>query len=222
MSTKVMIADDHGIFRMGLVMLIEASPDYLMVGQCDSLKGLDEKVVAAKPDVLLLDLNFGIDSSEEKIPSLSKMTKVIVLTAEMDPEVHKTCLKAGAQGLIMKGQAAEEVLTAISRVSKGEMWFDRSVLSTVVKELTTGAEDELNGERERIRSLSPRERDVIELVGEGLKNKEIAARLFITETTVRHHMTSILSKLYLTSRLELVIFAFRHGLARAPRRVQEK
>jgi DNA-binding NarL/FixJ family response regulator len=218
MKTKILIADDHSIFRTGLTLLIEGNPGFVIVGECGELGNLDEKIAETNPEIVLLDLNFLDGNGLDRIPDLVKKVKVIVLTAETEQEVHKSCLKAGAHGLVVKTQAAEQVVEAITRVSNGEMWFDQGLMAAVVQELTRPIDEPVLAEVEKIKSLSPREREVIELVGEGLKNVAIADRLFISDTTVRHHMTSIFSKLDLTSRLELVIFAFRHGLAKAPER----
>jgi len=218
MKTKILIADDHSIFRTGLALLIESSPDFLIVGECGRLADIEKAVADTSPDVLLLDLNFPDGNGIDLIPTLVKKTKVIVLTAEVNTDVHKSCIKAGAHGLVVKTQASDDIIEAITKVMLGEMWFDSKLMSAVVQELTRPVDEEVQHEVEKIKSLSPREREVIELVGEGLKNSAIAERLLISETTVRHHMTSVFSKLDLTSRLELVIFAFRHGLAEIPER----
>jgi len=218
MKTKILIADDHSIFRTGLALLIEASPEFLIVGECGELSKLDKAIADTRPDIVLLDLNFPDGNGIDKIQELVKKVKVIVLTAETNLDVHKSCIKAGAHGLVVKTQASEDMIEAITRVTQGEMWFDQKLMSAVVQELTRPLDEQVAAEIDKIKSLSPREREVIELVGEGLKNSAIADRLFISDTTVRHHMTSIFSKLDLTSRLELVIFAFRHGLAKTPER----
>ena len=222
MKTKILIADDHSIFRTGLALLIESSPEFLIVGECGYLADIEKTVADTRPDVLLLDLNFPDGNGIDLIPTLVKKTKVIVLTAEVNTDVHKSCIKAGAHGLVVKTQASDDIIEAITKVMQGEMWFDAKLMSAVVQELTRPMDEEIQLEVEKIKTLSPREREVIVLVGEGLKNSAIAERLFISETTVRHHMTSVFSKLDLTSRLELVIFAFRHGLAEIPERAVGK
>lgn len=216
MKTKILIADDHSIFRTGLTLLLEASPELQIVGECGELTGLEAMIAETEPDVVLLDLNFTDGNGIDVIPTLVGKTRVIVLTAETERDIHKSCLKAGAHGLVVKTQASGEVIEAITRVSQGEMWFDPKLMGDVVQELTRPMDKPLLDEVERIKTLSPRECEVIQLVGEGLKNKDIADRLFISETTARHHMSSILKKLELNSRLELVIFAFRHRLAQLP------
>lgn len=218
MTTKILIADDHSIFRTGLALLIESNPEFVIVGECGELEKLDKTIQDTRPDVVLLDLNFPDGNGIDVIPMLVKSVKVIVLTAETNTDVHKSCIKAGAHGLVVKTQASEEIIEAVTRVINGEMWFCPKLMSAVVQEFTRPVDETVAVEVERIRALSPREREVILLVGEGLKNAAIADRLNISETTVRHHMTSIFGKLELTSRLELVIFAFRHGLAEVPER----
>jgi two-component system nitrate/nitrite response regulator NarL len=122
---------------------------------------------------------------------------------------------AGAMGVVLKEHAAEVLIKAINKVHQGEVWLDRSMMGTVLDEMTQAPE--IDPEGARIASLSDREREVIALIAEGLKNKQIAQRLFISETTVTHHLSSIFSKLDVSDRLELIIYAFRHGLAQLPR-----
>lgn len=212
--------DDHQIFRAGLRMLFDTKSNYDIVGESGSLSDIAPMVDELNPEITLLDLRFADGNGVDHIPSLAEKTKVVVLTSETDPVVHETCLKAGASGLVSKEMASNELFEALETVSNGEMWFDKGLMSRVVRDLTRPTKSgPLAAELTRIDSLSPREREVIILVGEGLSNRMVAERLFISETTVRHHMTSILSKLEVSSRLELVIFAYRHGLAPVPERV---
>lgn len=216
-KTKVLIADDHAIFRAGLRLLLEGNNGIKVAGECARLADLDGAIDDINPDLVLLDLRFEDGNGIDVIPQIAAKTKVLVLTADSDPDVHERCLKAGANGLVCKEIASEELFKAMQRVCDGEVWFDKRLMSKVVRDLTRPKPNgPLDVEVQRITTLSPREREVIKLVGEGLNNKAIADRLFISETTVRHHMTSILSKLDLSSRLELVVFAYRRGLAELP------
>ncbi len=123
----------------------------------------------------------------------------------------------GAMGLVFKEKAAEVVIRAIERVHAGEVWFDRTLIGNVLTELSrASATKKLDPEATKITKLTEREREIAALIGEGLKNKQIANRLFISETTVRHHLTSVFDKLGVTDRLELIIYAYRHGLAKPP------
>jgi DNA-binding NarL/FixJ family response regulator len=120
-------------------------------------------------------------------------------------------------GMVKKEKAAEVLIAAIERVNDGEAWLDPSLMAGVLSEVTrAGKAAKTDPEAEKIASLTKREREVIVLIGEGIKNKEIAGRLFISETTVRHHLTSIYDKLEVADRVELLIYAFRHGLANPP------
>jgi DNA-binding NarL/FixJ family response regulator len=120
-------------------------------------------------------------------------------------------------GIVLKQQAADLLLKAIKKVHAGEVWIDRSMMSSVLSDVRSERHDEADPEAGKIASLTPREREVIALVSEGLKNKLIGERLFISETTVTHHLSSIFSKLEVSDRLELIIYAFRHGLAKIPK-----
>jgi DNA-binding NarL/FixJ family response regulator len=120
-------------------------------------------------------------------------------------------------GLVLKEKPGDVLLKAIERVHAGEIWIDRTVIASVITEMTRHSNgEEQDSEEYKINSLTAREREVVTLVGEGLKNRDIAARLFISETTVRHHLTSIFDKLGVSDRFELAIYAYRHGLARVP------
>jgi DNA-binding NarL/FixJ family response regulator len=132
--------------------------------------------------------------------------------------MHRACVRLRARGLIQKESASEVLIKAIRRINDGEVWFDRAMMSSVLDDaLNQRAAKDADPERSKIASLTEREMQVIALVCESLRNKQIAERLFISDTTVRHHLTSIFSKLEVSDRLELVIYSFRQGLAEPPR-----
>jgi DNA-binding NarL/FixJ family response regulator len=118
-------------------------------------------------------------------------------------------------GIVLKEHAADQLLKAIEKVNKGEVWIERSMMGSMIQELSRPPL--VDPELVKIESLTEREREVIALVGEGLKNKQVGERLFISETTVTHHLSSVFSKLDVSDRLELIIYAFRHGLAKMPK-----
>jgi DNA-binding NarL/FixJ family response regulator len=131
--------------------------------------------------------------------------------------MHRNCVRSGARGLIQKDAAYEVLIKAIRAVHDGELWFDRSMMSSVLTDvLRKRAAKQLDPEVAKVESLTERERQVITLVCEARRNKEIAEQLFISDTTVRHHLSSIFSKLEVSGRLELVIYAYRQGLAEPP------
>lgn len=219
-KTTIVIVDDHRIFRNGLRMLLDAEPNFKVVGECETVEETAALIKKEKPDMVLLDLNLEDGDSLgiiSEIPKLSRQTQTIVLTSEKDTSFHCKCLKLGANGLVLKEKSSDELFKAIDKVREGDLWFEQAIMGKVLLEYTrppSNTDD--NSDLNKINSLSIREKEVITLIGEGLKNKDIGERLFISETTVRHHLTSIFSKLEITSRLELVIFAFKHKLAKIP------
>ncbi len=218
---RVLIVDDHAVVRAGLRMLIESQPGLMVVGEAKNRA--EALTVAARehPDVVLLDLNLNGESGLDLIPELltaADGARVLLLTGMRDPEAHQRAVRLGAVGVVLKDQTAEVVVKAIEKVHDGEVWIDRAMMASVLNDLSRGrAAQETNPEVAKIAALTEREREVIRLIGEGLKNKQIADRLYISETTVRHHLTSIFSKLGVSDRLELVIYAYRYGLAKPPR-----
>jgi DNA-binding NarL/FixJ family response regulator len=180
----------------------------------------DEALDAAartQPDVIILDIVLGDEDGLSFLPELreaARNARVLVLTGLRSSESQRQAMRAGALGVVLKEHAAEVLIKAIEKVHSGEVWLDRLTTGRVLQEISE--EKRPDPDRERIESLTERERQVVGLVGEGLKNKQIAARLFISETTVTHHLSSVFSKLEVSDRLELVVYAFRHGLAKLP------
>ena len=218
---RVMIIDDHAVLRSGLRLLIEEQPGLKVVGEAANRADAIMIATREQPDIILLDLDIKGDNGLDFLPQLHnavREARVIILTGVSDPEVHQRAIRLGARGLVHKEHAVEVVVKAIEKVYVGEVWFDRSMMGSVIAEMTraTGTKT-ADPEAAKIATLTEREREVVALIGEGLKNKNIADRLFISETTVRHHLTSIFNKLEVSDRLELVIYAYRQGLANPPR-----
>src|ERR1051325_4690477 len=216
---RIMIVDDHAVIRTGLRMLIEQDQAMTVVAMAGTPAEALTLAAAEKPDIIVLDLILGEEDGLDFLPELTKVSsnsRVLVLTGVQTPESHRQAIRRGAMGIVLKQQAAELLLKAIKKVHDGEVWIDRSMIGSVLSEVRTERREEENLEAKEIATLTPREREVIALVSEGLKNKIIAERLFISETTVTHHLSSIFSKLEVSDRLELIIYAFRHGLAKVP------
>lgn len=220
-SIRVLLIDDHSIVRAGLRMLIEHEADMRVVGEAADSASALALAAAEHPNIILLDLDLGEDNGADLLPQLIALlpdTRVILLTGLRDPQVHRQAIMLGAMGLVLKEKALETVLKAIIKVNAGEVWLDRTMIANIlnvrVQEISPQKE---NAETTKIATLTDREREVIRLIGEGLKNKGIADRLVISEATVRHHLTSIFAKLDLADRFELVIYAYRHNLADLPR-----
>jgi DNA-binding NarL/FixJ family response regulator len=198
-------------------LLIESRPGFVVVGEAANHADALSLAAREQPDIILLDLALGIESGRVLLPELrsaASQSRVLVLTGVSDAAEHRQAIRHGAIGLVLKEQAPEVLLKAIEKVYAGEVWLDRAMLASVLGELVVGGAEPVDTEATRIAMLTDREREVIALVGEGLKNKQIGDRLSITETTVRHHLTSIFTKFGVESRLEMVIFAHRHGLTK--------
>jgi DNA-binding NarL/FixJ family response regulator len=214
----IMIVDDHVVIRSGLRMLIEHDQKMRVVGMAGNREEALERASTEKPDVIILDLLLGDDDALLFLPELceaSPKSRVLILTGVQNPDSHRRAIRRGAMGIVLKEHAAEQLLKAIKKVNEGEVWIERSMMGSMIQELSKPAV--IDPELTKIESLTDREREVIALVGEGLKNKQVGERLFISETTVTHHLSSVFSKLEVSDRLELIIYAFRHGLAKMPK-----
>lgn len=226
MSTKatnpigILLVEDHAIVRDGLRMLIESQTGMKVVGEAGNRKETLELAASTSPDLVLLDLDLGEENGLNFLSELREVaanTRVLVLTGLKDQEAHRQAIRLGAMGVVLKEHAAGVLIKAIEKVHRGEIWVDRSTMGSVLQEMTRPDSGELDPETAKVASLTNRERQVITLIAEGLKNKQIAQRLFLSETTITHHLSSIFSKLEVSDRLELVIYSFRHNLARMPR-----
>lgn len=218
---RVVIVDDHKMVRDGICMIVENRPGLKVVGQAGTKDEALAVIEREMPDIILLDLDLKNESGLDvllELRSMPKVPKALVLTGMRDPEIHQQCVRLGARGLVQKEVASDTLVKAIEKVYAGEIWFDRNMMSSVLNEVL----NQKNGKRDdpeavKMASLTEREMEVIGLVCRGLKNKQIAEQLFISDTTVRHHLTSIFSKLDVSDRLELVIYSYRYGLAEPPK-----
>ena len=219
-SVRVLIVDDHGIMRAGLRMLLESQSGIMVVGEASSCADALALATCTQPDVIVLDLDLGGENAIESIPTFLRTapeTRILVLTGLRDPEVHRQAIRHGALGLVFKEKAVETLLQAITKVRAGEVWLEPTMIAQVLGDLTRPQlSPQISSEATKIARLTEREREVITLVGEGLRNKLIAERLYISEATVRHHLTAIFAKLDISDRFELAIYAYQHGLAKPP------
>ena len=214
----IMIVDDHVVIRSGLRMLIEHDQRMQVVAQAGNRVEALERAATESPDVIILDLVLGDEDGLSFLPELcqaSPSSRVLVLTGVQNPDAHRRAIRRGAMGIVLKEHAADQLLKAIMKVSEGEVWIERSMMGSMIQEFNKPAM--VDPEVAKIESLTDREREVIALVGEGLKNRQVGERLFISETTVTHHLSSVYLKLEVSDRLELIIYAFRHGLAKMPK-----
>lgn len=216
---RILIVDDQLVVREGLRMLIENHPGTKVVAMA-STRAEALEIIAHKPlDVIVLDLELEGHSALSFIPQLreaAKKARVLVLTGLRDPETHQKAAQLGAMGVVLKDDAADLLLKAIEKVYQGEAWLDRLTVGNLLWQLSGPEQSTPDPREKKISSLTERERQVIALIAEGLKNRQIAERLFISTTTVTHHLSSIYSKLGVTDRLELVVYAFANKLAKIP------
>jgi two-component system, NarL family, nitrate/nitrite response regulator NarL len=220
-AIRIVLVDDHAVVRSGLRLLVESRSGWIVVAEAGTAA---EAVAAAsreQPDLILLDLDLGEDRGLDCVPRLRAAApgaRILILTGLRDTEMHQQAIRLGAAGVVVKDTAADSLLKAIERVHAGETWLDRLTTATLLAELAHDSRSKpRDPDQTKIGSLTPREREVVALITEGLRNKEIADRLHISEATVRHHLTAIFSKLDISDRLGLTIYAFKHGLS-APKK----
>lgn len=216
METKpinVFLVDDHKTVLWGLERLIEStSPKMCVVGMAENCEELFEKLPAANPDVILLDLDLsGINS----LGCLEKLTarasaRVLILTGSNDPAVHQHAVVHGARGVVHKQVAADVLLLAIEKVHQGEVWLDRNTLGRVLDVLANG--DKKSPETRKQDLLTNKERQIVLTVAEekSARNKVIAEKLYMSEHTLRNHLTAIYDKLQVSGRMELYLYAVGH------------
>lgn len=218
-SIRILIVDDHLVVRAGLHMLIDNHPGMTVVAMASNRSEALELTASAAPNLILLDLDLGGENALAFITQLRETApnaRVLVLTGVRDTDAHRQAVQLGAMGIVLKEHAPDVLIKAIEKVHAGEIWLDRPTMGRMLREMSARDEKVIDPEAAKIQSLTQRERDVVTLIAEGLKNKQIAQRLFISETTVTHHLSSIYSKLGVSDRLELVIYAFTHKLAVKP------
>ena len=216
---RVFIAEDHRVTLWGLTRLIESSKSMAVVGTACSCSELLSDEAAADADVLLLDLDLAGENTADSLGRLRERCagRVLVLTGTDDVEEHRTVMIKGAHGVVHKSEPAEMILRAIEKVSEGQIWMNRSLLGEVFERLTdTGRKDtpSIDPGSERIASLTPRERQIVETMVSlaGAKQIAVAEKLVMSEHTLRNHLTTIYSKLQVRGRLELHVFASARGL----------
>jgi DNA-binding NarL/FixJ family response regulator len=219
-AISIVILDSHALVRAGLRLLIERHPLMKVVGEAGELdKGL-EIVSSLRPDIILFDLNISDEANASVISQIIKasdISRLILVTGTIDPIINQQAVEGGVVGVVFKSQSPEMLIKAIEKVNLGEVWLERSLIANVLSRLSRNnkpQKSELEGNGVNV--LSAREKEIVRLIGQGYKNKKISTQLCISETTVRHHLTSIYSKLGVSDRLELLVFAHRYGLVKPP------
>jgi DNA-binding NarL/FixJ family response regulator len=214
--TRVLIADDDDLMRAGLVELLGADLSIQVVGQASSGRQAIEQTRRLAPDVVLMDVRMpdldGIAATRALALATPGVRVLILTTFEQDDYIFGA-LRAGASGFLLKRARPEELLAAVHTIAAGEALLSPSVTRRVIDRMAQQPTPEL-ADKAKVGGLTPREREVLELIARGLSNREIAAALAVEESTVRTHVKRILMKLELRDRVQAVIFAYETGLNR--------
>lgn len=214
-AIRVMICDDHALFRRGLVMVLESEPGMVVVGEAEDGDEAIRRAAELHPDVVLMDVRMprvgGIDATRAIIAT-APATRVLMLTVSDDEDDLYDAIKAGATGYLLKEISIDEVASAIRAVVSGQSLISPSMASKLLSEFTNLARKAEERQAAPTPRLTDRELEVLRLVAQGMSNRAIAGELFISENTVKNHVRNILEKLHLHSRMEAVVYAVREKL----------
>jgi RNA polymerase sigma factor (sigma-70 family) len=214
---KLLLVDDHAIFREGLRALLDMEDDFVVMGEASSGEEAVAMAESEPPDVVLLDLHLPDGSGSafcREIVEVSPETRVLILSAYDDDQEISAALVAGASGYVLKTVGGDSLAENIRSVFRGEVLLGPSVAAKVVRQLSR-LREEAGRQEEALEALTPREREVFFLASRGLKNAEIADELYVSEKTIKTHLRNIYNKLNLSSKAELRLFAVKNGLTPA-------
>ncbi len=214
-SIRILLVEGCGLVREGIRLILSNTYGFSVVAEAGSYA--DALVIANKEqlDIILLDLKVISDTGYgiiARILEAASTSRLIILTESFDLQVHRLVIDLGAKGLVMKQETSAALINAINKVNAGEISPGPLITERLINDLFKtphGKDDDF--ETHNSSALTPREQQIVNLVSEGLRNKEIARILLITEATVSHHLTSIFGKLGVSGRLQLVIYTYRHG-----------
>jgi DNA-binding NarL/FixJ family response regulator len=209
---RILIADDHPLFREGVAQSLASEVGFTVVGQAGSGEEAFSLVADLLPDVLLLDVTMPGDGgivTAGKVAAAWPVVRIIMLTVSEEQDTLMAALKAGARGYVLKGVTARDLANAVRVVASGDIYISPALAGGILFELTANKQDD-----DPLTTLTDRERDILSLVAEGLTNREIGDRLHLAEKTIKHYMTNVLQKLHVRSRVEAALLAQKHGLAK--------
>ena len=212
---RVAIVDDHTLFREGIKRILSLEEDIEIIGEAFDGEEVLSLLTRCNPDIMLLDIKMEKINGLQILPQIVEQypgLKVILLTAQISLADSVRAIRDGARGIIPKHAASEFLIKGIRRVFEGELWADNSTMTQVVESLSRKYRVERRPDKDR-KELSEREMEVVALVASGLRNREIGNKLFISEQTVKTHLSNIFQKLEINDRLGLALYAMRNGLA---------
>ncbi|MFD1718674.1 response regulator [Georgenia deserti] len=205
---RVYLLDDHEVVRRGIRELLESEPGIEVVGESGLAQEAARRLPALRPDVAILDARLpdgsGIDVCRD-VRSQDPSIKALILTSYDDDEALFAAIMAGAAGYVLKQVRGTDLVDMVRRVAAGQSTLDPSVTATVLERIRTGPPVD-----SELEALTDQERRILDLIGEGLTNRQIAGRLFLAEKTVKNYVSSLLAKLGLASRTQAAIFALKH------------
>jgi len=213
MSIRILLADDHTIVREGLKGMLEREPDMKVIADVGDGRTAVKMALQEKPDVVVMDISMpdlnGIEATSQIIAELKKI-KVICLSMHREKKFVGAMLRAGASGYVIKNDVTRELIGAIRKVMSGDMYLSPAIAGDVVNQFVRGRSTQAKG---AFTELSEREREVLQLIAEGLSTKEIAPKLGVSEKTVAAHREHIMEKLGLHNVVELTRYALREGIS---------
>jgi DNA-binding NarL/FixJ family response regulator len=215
---RILVADDHPIVREALKKLLVLEEGFEVVGEAGNGREVLERVRELDPDVLLLDLRMpDLDglATLQALRQTNQRTRVIILTASESKSEFLQAMKLGCSGIMLKQTASDLIAKCIRKVSEGEIWLDSQTTAAVMRQFSTrleGSVKRAGGKGHEHGPLSPREREIVELVAQGYKNREMAKKMFISEQTVKNHLHNIFDKLGISGRQELKSYASQKAL----------
>jgi DNA-binding NarL/FixJ family response regulator len=219
---RIMIVDDHILFREGLAGLLRSQDDMDVVGECGSVQDAIRTALSLKPQVILMDFSLpdgtGLDATRAILADLPQV-QIIFLTVHDNDERLIAAMRAGAKGYLLKNLSVTKLLASLRALERGEAAISRTMMARILEEFALSTPGTSPSPSPLV-GLTSREIEVMQELADGITNQEIATRLFISENTVKNHIHNILEKLNLHNRRETIDFARKHGLAStAPRRL---
>ena len=211
---RILIVDDHVLFRQGLVSLLKAQADFNVVGEAGTVREAIRNAHLLQPDLILMDFNLpdgtGLDATEAILADLPSC-KIVFLTIYETEERLFEAIRKGAKGYLLKDTPIADLLASLRAVERGEPALSRSMMTSIIKEFAHTSKT-ATAQADPLAKLSKREREILHEVAKGRSNHEIAAHFFLSENTVKHHIHNILKKLELENRRQLASFANEHGV----------
>src|SRR5262245_36866998 len=214
MAFRILVADDHEVVRRGLCALLQGQPDWEVCGEAGDGREALEKTQKLKPDVVILDIGMpslnGLEATRQILKTMPH-TKVLILTLHDSDQVVREVLNAGARGFLLKSDAARDLVAAVDSLRRDRTFFTSKVAHMVLDGFLKGASPAPTAIKERNR-LTPREREIVQLLAEGKSTKEVAVALNLSVKTAETHRSNIMRKLQLHSVSDLVLYAVRNNI----------